>query len=164
MQIPCSRLIYSMRLSVCSYEINIAMSFSDYIVSRSLPIWFFIYLIFLVLLGKSQKEVLQVKVGVVLDTNLTLADLSLRAINMSLSEFYNTHNRFKTRIVLDIRNSKGTVVGAAASGKYCVVKLHLSRSRMKYIVNILSIRSYLSLLCILYTIFILLYIILYYQN
>ncbi|XP_018508572.2 glutamate receptor 2.5 [Brassica rapa] len=111
-----------MRLSVCSYEINIAMSFSDYIVSRSLPIWFFIYLIFLVLLGKSQKEVLQVKVGVVLDTNLTLADLSLRAINMSLSEFYNTHNRFKTRIVLDIRNSKGTVVGAAASALYLINK------------------------------------------
>lgn len=66
-----------MRLSVCSYEIIIAMSFSDNIVSRSLPIWLFIYLIFLVLLGKSQKEVLQVKVGVVLDTNLTLADLSL---------------------------------------------------------------------------------------
>ncbi|KAH0875971.1 hypothetical protein HID58_073333 [Brassica napus] len=104
------------------YEIIIAMSFSDNIVSRSLPIWLFIYLIFLVLLGKSQKEVLQVKVGVVLDTNLTLADLSLRAINMSLSEFYNTHNRFKTRIVLDIRNSKGTVVGAAASALYLINK------------------------------------------
>lgn len=93
------------------------MSFSDHIVSRSLPIWLFIFLIFLVLLGKSQKEVLKVKVGVVLDTNSTLADLSLRAINMSLSEFYNTHNGFKTRIVLDIRNSKGSIVGAAASGK-----------------------------------------------
>ncbi|KAL0807878.1 hypothetical protein Bca101_100370 [Brassica carinata] len=68
------------------------------------------------------QEVLQVKVGVVLDTNLTLADLSLRAINMSLSEFYNTHNRFKTRIVLDIRNSKGTVVGAAASALYLINK------------------------------------------
>ncbi|CAE6095817.1 unnamed protein product [Arabidopsis arenosa] len=35
---------------------------------------------------------------------------------MSLSEFYNSHNRFKTRIVLSIRDSKRTVVGAAASG------------------------------------------------
>ncbi|KAG2254394.1 hypothetical protein Bca52824_084530 [Brassica carinata] len=76
------------------------MSFSNHIVSRSLPIWLFIFLIFLVLLGKSQKEVLQVRVGVVLDTNSTLTDLSLRAINMSLSEFYNTHNGFKTKIVL----------------------------------------------------------------
>ncbi|KAF8109120.1 hypothetical protein N665_0102s0029 [Sinapis alba] len=98
------------------------MSFSDHIVSRSLSIWLFIFLVFLVLLGKSQKEVLQVKVGVVLDTNLKIADLSLRAINMSLSEFYNTHNGFKTRIVLDIRNSKGTVVGAAASALYLINK------------------------------------------
>ncbi|XP_056846512.1 glutamate receptor 2.5-like isoform X2 [Raphanus sativus] len=98
------------------------MSFSDHIVSRSLPIWLFIFLIFLVLLGKSQKEVLKVKVGVVLDTNSTLADLSLRAINMSLSELYNTHNGFKTRIVLNIRNSKGTVVGAAASALYLINK------------------------------------------
>ncbi|CAH2073093.1 unnamed protein product [Thlaspi arvense] len=98
-----------------NYEIIIAMSFSHRVVSPSLPVWFFIFLIFLVLLGNSQKEDLQVKVGVVLSTNATLADLSLRAINMSLSEFYNSHNGFKTRIVLNIRDSKETVVGAAAS-------------------------------------------------
>lgn len=82
----------------------------------SLPLWLSVFLIFLVLHGKSQKEALQVKVGIVLNTNVTLADLSLRAINMSLSDFYNTHNGFKTRIVLDIRDSKETIVGAAASG------------------------------------------------
>ncbi|CAH8386255.1 unnamed protein product [Eruca vesicaria subsp. sativa] len=98
------------------------MSFSDYIVSRSLYIWLFFFLNFLVLLGKSQKADIQVKVGVVLDTNSPLAGLSLRAINMSLSEFYNTHNGFKTRIVLNIRGSKGTVVGAAASALYLINK------------------------------------------
>ncbi|CAL9229927.1 unnamed protein product [Arabidopsis halleri] len=98
------------------------MSLFHHLVSRSLPLWLVFFLTFLVLLGKSQKEVLQVKVGIVLDTNVTLADLSLRAINMSLSEFYNTHNGFKTRIVLNIRDSKRTVVGAAASALYLIKK------------------------------------------
>ncbi|XP_023642859.1 glutamate receptor 2.6 isoform X1 [Capsella rubella] len=97
-------------------------SFHHLVVSRSLPLWLLFFLIFLVLLGKSQKEVLQVKVGIVLDTNGTLPDLSLRAINMSLAEFYNTHNGFKTRIVLNIRDSKQTVVGAAASALYLIKK------------------------------------------
>ncbi|KAG5408320.1 hypothetical protein IGI04_004639 [Brassica rapa subsp. trilocularis] len=92
------------------------MSFSHNLVSRSLfPLRLLIFLVFLIIYGKSQKESLQVKVGVVLNTNVTLVDLSLRAINMSLSEFYKTNKDFKTRIVLHIRDSKQTVVGAAAS-------------------------------------------------
>ncbi|KAL1202266.1 Glutamate receptor 2.6 [Cardamine amara subsp. amara] len=98
------------------------MSFFYHVVSRSLPSCLLIFLVFLVLFGKSQKEALQVKVGIVLDTNVTLAVLSLRAINMSLSEFYNTHGGFKTRIVLNIRDSKRTVVGAAASALYLLKK------------------------------------------
>ncbi|OAO90511.1 hypothetical protein AXX17_AT5G10860 [Arabidopsis thaliana] len=89
------------------------MSLFNHLLSRALPLWLLFFINFLVLLGKSQQEVLQVQVGIVLDTNATLAALSLRAINMSLSEFYNTHNGFKTRIVLNIRDSKRTVVGAA---------------------------------------------------
>lgn len=102
------------------------MSLFHHLVSRSLPLWLLVFLIFLVLLGKSQKEkALQVKVGIVLDTNMTLADSSLRAINMSLSDFYNTHSGFKTRIVLEVRDSKETVVGAAASGtRSCFVVFH----------------------------------------
>ncbi|XP_013620099.1 PREDICTED: glutamate receptor 2.5-like isoform X3 [Brassica oleracea var. oleracea] len=99
------------------------MSFSHSLVSRSLfPLRLLIFLIFLVSFGKSQKETLQVKVGVVLNTNVTLVDLSLRAINMSLSEFYKTNKDFKTRIVLHIRDSKQTVVGAAASALYLIKK------------------------------------------
>ncbi|CAH8322075.1 unnamed protein product [Eruca vesicaria subsp. sativa] len=92
------------------------------LVSHLSPLRFFIFLIFLILYGKAQKEALQVKVGVVLNTNVTLADLSLRAINMSLSEFYKTNKDFKTRIVLHIRDSKQTVVGAAASALYLIKK------------------------------------------
>ncbi|KAL1202265.1 Glutamate receptor 2.5 [Cardamine amara subsp. amara] len=98
------------------------MSFSHHLVSRSLPLWLLFFLIFLVLFGKSQKEPLQVKVGIVLGSNVTLEYLSLRAINMSLSEFYNSHNGFKTRIVLNFRDSKQTVFGAAASALYLIKK------------------------------------------
>ncbi|KAJ0230652.1 Glutamate receptor 2.5 [Hirschfeldia incana] len=98
------------------------MSFSHNLASRSLPLSLLIFLIFVVSFGKSQKEALQVKVGVVLNTNVTLADLSLRAINISLTDFYNTHKGFKTRIVLHIRDSKQTVVGAAASALYLIKK------------------------------------------
>ncbi|CAG7891474.1 unnamed protein product [Brassica rapa] len=99
------------------------MSFSHNLVSRSLfPLRLLIFLVFLIIYGKSQKESLQVKVGVVLNTNVTLVDLSLRAINMSLSEFYKTNKDFKTRIVLHIRDSKQTVVGAAASALYLIKK------------------------------------------
>ncbi|KAG7608847.1 Solute-binding protein family 3/N-terminal domain of MltF [Arabidopsis suecica] len=98
------------------------MSLFNHLLSRALPLWLLFFIIFLVLLGKSQQEVLQVQVGIVLDTNATLAALSLRAINMSLFEFYNTHNGFKTRIVLNIRDSKRTVVGAAASALYLIKK------------------------------------------
>lgn len=100
--------------------------------------------------------------GVVFNINVILVDLSLWVINMFLLEFYNIYNCFKIRIVFDIWNFKGIVVGVVVLGKYCVVKLYLLWLCMKYIVNILFIRSYLSLLCILYIIFILLYIILYY--
>ncbi|CAN8256658.1 unnamed protein product [Cochlearia groenlandica] len=41
---------------------------------------------------------------------------------MSLSEFYNTNHGFKTRIVLNIRDSKQTVVAAAASALYLIKK------------------------------------------
>jgi len=98
------------------------MSLFNHLLSRALPLWLLFFINFLVLLGKSQQEVLQVQVGIVLDTNATLAALSLRAINMSLSEFYNTHNGFKTRIVLNIRDSKRTVVGAAASGTLLIFR------------------------------------------
>ncbi|ESQ41073.1 hypothetical protein EUTSA_v10016027mg, partial [Eutrema salsugineum] len=98
------------------------MSFIHNLVHRSLPSRLLIFLIFLVLFGKSQKEALQVKVGIVLDSNKTLGALSLRAINMSLSEIYKTHSSFKTRVVLNIRDSKETVVGAAASALYLIKK------------------------------------------
>ncbi|KAL0874589.1 hypothetical protein Bca101_024294 [Brassica carinata] len=41
---------------------------------------------------------------------------------MSLTDFYNTNKGFKTRIVLHIRDSKQTVVGAAASALYLIKK------------------------------------------
>lgn len=141
------------------------MSFSHSLVSRSLfPLRLLIFLIFLVSFGKSQKETLQVKVGVVLNTNVTLVDLSLRAINMSLSEFYKTNKDFKTRIVLHIRDSKQTVVGAAASGTQSfLVNLHGSCMKVDllYIFTILEIIkvNYVLMIVIYYNYYVLFYFI-----
>ncbi|KFK25392.1 hypothetical protein AALP_AA8G108400 [Arabis alpina] len=90
------------------------------------------------------EKAIQVKVGIVLDTNVTLADSSLRAINMSLSDFYDTHNSFKTRIVLDVRDSKETVVGAAASALYLIKKREVVAIIGPDMQGVLGVKTYIS--------------------
>ncbi|GLU01189.1 hypothetical protein SLE2022_185110 [Rubroshorea leprosula] len=57
-----------------------------------------------------------VKVGVVLDMDTWVGKLGLSCINMALRDFYSYHSNYTTRLVLNIRDSKGDVVGAAAAG------------------------------------------------
>ncbi|KAL5853036.1 hypothetical protein ACOSQ3_008154 [Xanthoceras sorbifolium] len=57
-----------------------------------------------------------VNVGVVLDVNNEFGKIGLSCINMALSDFYSTDNsHYKTRLLLNIRDSKRDVVGAAAA-------------------------------------------------
>uniref|UniRef100_F6H9F0 Ionotropic glutamate receptor C-terminal domain-containing protein n=1 Tax=Vitis vinifera TaxID=29760 RepID=F6H9F0_VITVI len=63
----------------------------------------------------SRNTTIPVKVGVVLDMDTWLAKMGLRCISMALSEFYASHGHYKTRLVLEIRDSKRDVVGAAAA-------------------------------------------------
>ncbi|XVF18412.1 hypothetical protein REPUB_Repub11eG0019200 [Reevesia pubescens] len=57
-----------------------------------------------------------VNVGVVLDFDKLLGKIGLSCINMSLSDFYATQGRsYRTRLVLNPRDSKMEVVGAAAA-------------------------------------------------
>ncbi|KAK6912457.1 hypothetical protein RJ641_022058 [Dillenia turbinata] len=60
-------------------------------------------------------RVIPVKVGVVLDLDTLGGQMGLSCINMSLSDFYASHGNFTTRLNLNVRNSKGDVVGAASS-------------------------------------------------
>ncbi|GLT49417.1 hypothetical protein SLA2020_229730 [Shorea laevis] len=57
-----------------------------------------------------------VNVGVVLDMEKWVGKLGLSCINMALQDFYSYHSNYTTRLVLNIRDSKGDVVGAAAAG------------------------------------------------
>ncbi|GFP81640.1 glutamate receptor 2.2 [Phtheirospermum japonicum] len=60
-------------------------------------------------------QIIPVKVGVVIDMN-DYGEMILTCISMALSEFYATHDHYRTRLVLTNRDSKGDVVGASAAG------------------------------------------------
>ncbi|GKV03061.1 hypothetical protein SLEP1_g15428 [Rubroshorea leprosula] len=65
----------------------------------------------------TEKATIPVNVGVVLDMDDWVGKLGLSYINMALSDFYSIHSNYRTRLALNIRDSKGDVVGAAAAGK-----------------------------------------------
>ncbi|XVF89458.1 hypothetical protein PTKIN_Ptkin19aG0131900 [Pterospermum kingtungense] len=56
-----------------------------------------------------------VNVGVVLDFDKQLGKIGLSCINMALSDFYAAHASYRTRLVLNPRDSKMDVVAAAAA-------------------------------------------------
>ncbi|GFS44655.1 glutamate receptor 2.8 [Actinidia rufa] len=56
-----------------------------------------------------------VNVGVVLDMDEWMGKMGLSCITMALSDFYASHDYYKTRLVLNTRDSKDDVVGAAAA-------------------------------------------------
>ncbi|KAL9442813.1 hypothetical protein AB3S75_016221 [Citrus x aurantiifolia] len=63
----------------------------------------------------SQTTAVPVNVGLVLDINGEVEKVALSCINMSLSDFYNSNSHYKTRLILNTRDSKGDVVAAAAA-------------------------------------------------
>ncbi|XP_075506077.1 glutamate receptor 2.2-like [Primulina tabacum] len=56
-----------------------------------------------------------VRVGVILDKGDYVGEMGLNCISMALSDFYGKNIHYKTRLVLNARDSKGSVVGAAAA-------------------------------------------------
>ncbi|XP_034917633.1 glutamate receptor 2.8 [Populus alba] len=89
----------------------------------SKPALSFLSLLFLKILfffemgmAKNSTSIIPVNVGVVLDFDNDLdGKIGLSCINMSLSDFYDTHGDYKTRLVLITRDSKNDVAGAAAA-------------------------------------------------
>ncbi|KAL0330918.1 UNVERIFIED_CONTAM: Glutamate receptor 2.7 [Sesamum angustifolium] len=71
--------------------------------------------IFLMNWGMAQGTTTDISVGVVLDMDIPVSQMSLNCISMALSEFYATHGYYKTRLALSTRDSNGTVIGAAAA-------------------------------------------------
>ena len=66
--------------------------------------------------AQSTTSTIPVNVGVVLDLASLDAKIALSCINMALSDFYASHGDYKTRLVLNTRDSKKDVIGAAAAG------------------------------------------------
>lgn len=64
----------------------------------------------------AQNETVPVNVGLILNRNGKLGKVALSCINMSLSDFYNSNPHYKTRLLLNIRDSQRDVVAAAAAG------------------------------------------------
>lgn len=64
----------------------------------------------------AENATIPVNVGVVVDLDAPSGKVYSSCIKMALSDFYASHGDFKTRLVLNTRNSKETVVGAAAAG------------------------------------------------
>ncbi|KAK6158686.1 hypothetical protein DH2020_006000 [Rehmannia glutinosa] len=71
--------------------------------------------IFTINRAMAQKATIRVKVGVVLDMDHYVGQMGLDCISIALSDFYATHDYYKTRLVLNNRNSNRDVVGAAAA-------------------------------------------------
>ncbi|QHO16690.1 Glutamate receptor 2 [Arachis hypogaea] len=66
----------------------------------------------------SSAEKTVINVGVVLDLSETVGKIGLSCINMSLSDFYDAHPHYNTRMLLHVRDSQTDVVTAASAGTY----------------------------------------------
>ncbi|XP_030493707.2 glutamate receptor 2.1 [Cannabis sativa] len=62
----------------------------------------------------AQNDTIPVEVGVVFDLETWLGKVWLSCIELGLSDFYGSHPNFKTRLILNIRDSKEDVVTAAS--------------------------------------------------
>ncbi|KAK7828662.1 glutamate receptor 2.2 [Quercus suber] len=68
------------------------------------------------LLAKAQNtSTIPVNVGVILNFDTWNGKMGFSCINMALSDFYASNPHYKTRLVLNSRDSKSDVVGAAAA-------------------------------------------------
>jgi len=113
------------------------MIMKEYSLNPVLSFFFFLSLMILFLeMGVAQNttSTIPVNVGVVLDLAYLDANIALSCINMALSDFYASHGDYKTRLVLNTRDSKKDVIGAAAAGSLSAPSLdyHLFSPIMNY--------------------------------
>ncbi|KAL0670754.1 hypothetical protein Bca4012_033458 [Brassica carinata] len=68
----------------------------------------------------------EIKVGVVLDLKTNFSKICLTSINMSLSDFYQTHPHYRTRLALHIRDSMEDIVEASVAAYDLIKKEQVS--------------------------------------
>ncbi|KAL8063634.1 hypothetical protein ABFX02_01G039600 [Erythranthe guttata] len=64
---------------------------------------------------EAQETPILVKIGVVVDMDIYVGEMGINCISMALSDFYASHDYYKTRLVLHTRDSDRDVVAAAAA-------------------------------------------------
>ncbi|KAL3745669.1 hypothetical protein ACJRO7_014742 [Eucalyptus globulus] len=65
--------------------------------------------------NNNNAQTIPVNVGVVLDLETWRGQMGLSCINMSLSDFYSSNPSYKTRLILNVRDSKQDEIAAAAA-------------------------------------------------
>lgn len=56
------------------------------------------------------------QVGVILDVDSLVGRIGMASLSLALSDFYSENANYSTRLALHVRDSRGIVTGAAASG------------------------------------------------
>ncbi|KAB5513742.1 hypothetical protein DKX38_027648 [Salix brachista] len=83
-------------------------------------------------MGMAENISIPVNVGVVLDLDSDLdGKIALSCIEMALSDFYATHGDYRTRLVLNTRDSMKDVVGAAAAASTLALEYLERKDRCK---------------------------------
>ncbi|KAF3952746.1 hypothetical protein CMV_021729 [Castanea mollissima] len=80
------------------------------------PLFIFIILSKRSFLANAQNTTIPVNVGVILNFDTLNGKMGFSCIDMALSDFYASNPYYKTRLVINSRDSKSDVVRAAAAG------------------------------------------------
>ena len=84
-------------------------------------------------LGRSPTS--EIKVGVTLDLKTTFSKICLTSLNMSLSDFYEDHPNYRTRLAIHVRDSMEDVVQASAAGSFLFSLLLLFYMSGRYLIS-----------------------------
>ncbi|KAK3437315.1 hypothetical protein EUGRSUZ_C01861 [Eucalyptus grandis] len=72
--------------------------------------------------NKNSATTIPVNVGVIVDLETWVGKMGLSCVELSLSNFYSSNPSYKTRLVLNVRDSKGEEVAAAAAAALDLIK------------------------------------------
>lgn len=92
------------------------------VISRPVFFFFFCSLLLLALSygamadGKENRTTLEFRVGVILDNETWVGNVSWACMSMAMDDFYSTHPNYTTRVALIGKDSKEDVVSSAAAG------------------------------------------------
>lgn len=76
----------------------------------------FVWAFMMMNVGLGKNPTSEIKIGIVLDLQTPFSQICLTSINMSLSDFYENHSNYTTRLAIHIRDSLEDAVQASAAG------------------------------------------------